>query len=290
MSQVAELQRPKSLEAGAATRLRAWLTCSNALARLLLCAYRWVDPVLDVRRLAAVPRYVSFLQDVVRYRRLPGAERLTWLDTYPCLHDKTKTSCFDRHYFYQDAWAFRRIVESGTAAHVDVGSRVDFVGMLAAVTKVTFIDLRPLEVNWQNLGSRAGTILALPLPGNAVASLSCLHVAEHIGLGRYGDALDPQGTLRATRELARVLAPGGNLYFSVPVGKPRVCFNAHRIHSPEQILDYFDELELAEFSAVGDDRVFYLRADLRMFAQSQYACGLFWFRKPTRTGGAEGNE
>lgn len=104
-------------------------------------------------------------------------------------------------------------------------------------------------------------------------------MAEHIGLGRYGDPLDPEGTKKAARELARVLAPRGNLYFSVPVGKPRVCFNAHRIHSPEQILDYFYDLELVQFSGIGDDRTF--RQDMAPsdLAEASCACGLFHFTK-----------
>jgi hypothetical protein len=57
-----------------------------------------------------------------------------------------------------------------------------------------------------------------------------MHVIEHIGLGRYGEALDPDGDLKAIRELVRVLAAGGNLLVVVPVGRPRIQFNAHRIY------------------------------------------------------------
>jgi len=156
---------------------------------------------------------------------------------------------------------------------------VIFVGMLTAITKVTFIDIRPLVVNLENFDSKAGSILALPFGDNSVPSLSCLHVAEHIGLGRYGDPLDPEGTKKATRELARVLAPRGNLYFSVPVGKPRLCFNAHRIHSPQQILDYFCDLKLVQFSGIDDKEIFKQNIDPSNLADASYACGLFHFVK-----------
>ena len=151
--------------------------------------------------------------------------------------------------------------------------------MLTAITKVTFIDIRPLIVNLENFDSKPGSILALPFGDNSVPSLSCLHVAEHIGLGRYGDPLDPEGTKKATRELARVLALQGNLYFSVPVGKPRVCFNAHRIHSPQQILDYFYDLELIQFSGIDDRGNFRQAIDPGDLANASYACGLFHFTK-----------
>ena len=131
---------------------------------------------------------------------------------------------------------------------------VAYVGMLTAITQVTFIDIRPLPVTLANFDSRAGSVLALPYADNSIVSLSCLHVAEHVGLGRYGDPLDPEGTKKAARELARVLALSGHLYFSLPIGQPKVCFNAHRIHSPRQILDYFAGLPLVGFAAVNATR------------------------------------
>src|SRR5213593_4553084 len=154
-----------------------------------------------------------------------------------------------------------------------------FVGFLTAILKVVFIDIRPLVANLENLDSRTGTILSLPFTDNSVSSLSCLSVAEHIGLGRYGDPLDPLGTKKAAKELSRVLAPNGNLYFSLPVGKPRLCFNAHRIHSPNQIVEYFSDLELVELSGIDDARNFIIHIDISILEKSDFACGLFWFRK-----------
>jgi hypothetical protein len=88
-----------------------------------------------------------------------------------------------------------------------------------------------LIANLDNFISKRGSILLIPYENNSIKSLSCLYVAEHIGLGRYGDPLDPFGTKKAAKELSRVLALDGNLYFSLPIGKPKLYFNAHRIHS-----------------------------------------------------------
>jgi len=143
------------------------------------------------------------------YSSLPDAEVLRVEDAYPCLYDRTVAHPIDAHYFYQDIWAFKAILASGAKEHVDVGSRAILVGMLTAITKTIFVDIRPLDVGLENYESRPGSILALPFADSSVASLSCLHVAEHIGLGRYGDPLDPLGTQKAAAELSRVLAPGG---------------------------------------------------------------------------------
>jgi SAM-dependent methyltransferase len=190
-----------------------------------------------------------------------------------------ETTPFDRHYFYQDIWAYKKIYESKAPEHIDVGSSIKTIGLLTAVTHVTFVDIRPLNANLSNYKSVAGSILEMPYENDSVNSLSCLHVAEHIGLGRYGDPLDPLGTKKACKELQRILAPNGNLYFSLPVGKPRLCFNAHRIHSPTQIIEYFDKLNLVELSGIDDDGNFIQNIDISILENSDYACGLFQFSK-----------
>lgn len=106
-----------------------------------------------------------------------------------------------------------------------------------------------------------------------------MHTVEHVGLGRYGDQLDPSGDLKSIAELKRVLKPGGNLLFVTPVGKPRIEFNAHRIYSYEQILEYFSPLTLNEFSLIPDAGGLISNADPAMVKDQRYACGCFWFKK-----------
>jgi hypothetical protein len=89
----------------------------------------------------------------------------------------------------------------------------------------------------------------------------------------------PEARKRPPAKLGRVLAKGGNLYFALPVGRPRVCFNAHRVHSPKAIREFFPGLELAEFCGVHDDGRYVERVELTEFDGNEYACGMFWFRK-----------
>lgn len=210
---------------------------------------------------------------------MTNSESITLKNIYPCIHDNTSSTGFDSHYFYQDIWAFKNILQNKAPYHVDIGSRLIYVGMLSTITKVTFIDIRPFNATLSNLRSIFGSIFSLPYKDNSIDSLSCLHVAEHIGLGRYGDTLNPQGTIKAINELKRVLAPGGDLYFSLPVGKPRLQFNAHRIHSPKQILEYFSDLKLMGFSSVDDNGIFSEIIEPMELSNQAYACGMFWFKK-----------
>jgi hypothetical protein len=62
---------------------------------------------------------------------------------------------------------------------------------------------------------------------DAVVSISS---AEHDGLGRYGDPLDPDSDLRNMAALMKHVKPGGLVFLSVPVGRDRVVFNLHRIY------------------------------------------------------------
>jgi SAM-dependent methyltransferase len=227
----------------------------------------------------SVRRLVRFLRDARQYRRLPYAEPLFLRDAMPQLGDWTDATPFDPHYLYQGVWASRRVAAREVDHHVDVGSQIEYVTALTLVTDVTFVDIRPLEARVERLDAARGSVLALPFEDRSVESLSCLHVAEHIGLGRYGDPLDPAGTRKAAAELERVLAPGGQLLFSLPVGRPRTCFNAHRIHAPADVVGMFPELELEEFSAVDDLGQFRPDANLEELRSANYGCGLFAFTR-----------
>jgi len=220
-----------------------------------------------------------FYKSYKKYKTFTKSEKINVSDFYPCINDNTKTSNFDTHYFYQGVWAMQKIKNSGVKEHLDVGSEIRWVGLLSTITKITFIDIRPFKTDLEDLMVKKGDILNMPFEDNSVKSLSCLHVAEHIGLGRYGDKLNPEGTKKACKELFRILAPEGNLYFSVPVGKQKTYFNAHRVHYPQTIINYFKELELVELSGITDSGNFIENININILDKSNYACGLFWFKK-----------
>lgn len=220
-----------------------------------------------------------YIGDLFRYRRL-----LKYFNEgfflFPQIYDKDPAShTFDKHYIYMDRWAFKHLLSTKPPEHIDVGSSIRFLSMASAVTKLKFVDIRPVKIDFDNFECVEGSILKLPFADNSVGSLSCLHVAEHIGLGRYGDPLDPLGTAKACLELARVLKSGGYLYFALPIGRQATYFNAHRVHNPRIIVKYFSDLVLEEFSAVTDLGRFVPFAKMEDFEQSQYACGMFKFIK-----------
>lgn len=192
-----------------------------------------------------------FLVEWMRFRAVRGEAR--FLDLYPCLQDRTRTTGIDPYYLYEALWAFRRIRSAVPPAHVDIGSSLPLVAMMTTVTEVTFVDIRPPSLPVDPVRVVAGSLLNLPFRDRSLSSLSCLNVLEHVGLGRYGDSLDPAGPGRACAELQRVLAPGGRLYLSTSVGRPRIHFNAHRVFDPRELVEMLPELRLAEVSVVDLD-------------------------------------
>lgn len=231
-----------------------------------------IDPVAFGRKFPQLVR-------LYRQRRaFPGST------FYPMLGDaEDQAGHIGGHYFHQDLWAARKIFERRPPSHIDVGSALGgFVSHLLVFMSVTVLDVRPLETDAPGLTFVQGDATDMrDFEDNSVESLSSLHAVEHFGLGRYGDPLDPEGHVKAMRSFARVLAPRGRLYFSVPVGRERVEFNAHRVLSPQTILSTFKDLSLVSFSAVGDDARLYLNVEPERFSSANLACGLFEFTKQT---------
>jgi SAM-dependent methyltransferase len=206
-----------------------------------------------------------------------------WEDRLPCFNEGGQYT-FSTHYGYHTAWAARVLARLKPSKHVDISSCLRFVSLVSAFIPIEFYDYRPAELSLSGLTMDHADITALPFEGGSVESLSSMHVVEHVGLGRYGDSLDPQGDVKAMSELSRVLAPDGSLLFVVPVGKePLIQFNAHRIYTPELVRKGFPALRLVEFSYISDPAAWPERfiqiASEKDIDNDTYGCGCFHFIK-----------
>ena len=225
------------------------------------------------------------LSDYWRFKSLDLDPRFSnsLLNAYPQIKDKTIKTSFDRHYVYHTSWAARVLKETRPLKHVDISSSLYFSGIVSAFIPMEFYDFRPANIDLSNLKSEEGNLLSLPFADNSINSLSCMHTLEHIGLGRYGDVIDPDGDKKASLELMRVLSPGGSLLFVTPLAeKPTIEFNAHRIYSYDQIISTFSELSLKEFAFIPEHEAkggLIRNADPTLLSGESYACGCFWFIK-----------
>jgi SAM-dependent methyltransferase len=194
---------------------------------------------------------------------------------YPILSDRTTSTPLDPTYFYQDAWCAAKIFQNKPTHHYDVASNASAIGIVSQFVPVTMIDIRPLPVSLKGLTFKTGDVLRMPFADNSLESLSSICVIEHIGLGRYGDAIDPFGSEKAAKELARVLKNGGKLYVSVPIDEgDRVYFNAHRAFTREKVLDMFPSLVLKEEQYIYGTKLYDAYDPLKGFGT-----GMFYFSK-----------
>lgn len=250
--------------------------CKN----LAYLGYRFVSPMFDpVKFFKGVVGYIWYLRDFIKFKAKDPKINIKFLDLYPQLHDKSSKTALDAHYFYQQLWLFENVLKNKPREHIDIGSTYQMSGYLSKIVPTTFIDIRPIDAKLENLKVLDASILDLPYADSSLESISCLHVIEHIGLGRYGDEIDPDGWKKACKELQRVLAKGGRLYLSTPIGKPRVCFNAHRVFLPDSIIDNLKNLVVEKFDVVDDAGNSNSLASYSDYAKSNYSLGMFVFTK-----------
>ncbi len=227
---------------------------------------------------------------LAQYREFASANRAArpefttkWGDRWARIDDNTGHLPYDAHYVYHTAWAARVVAEIAPPKHIDISSYTYLATLVSAFIPVEFYDYRPAQIELPNLKCGAADLCDLDFDDQSLASVSCMHTIEHIGLGRYGDPLDANGDRQALSELQRVIAPGGSLIIVVPIGRPRIQFNAHRIYAPTMIQNALPELKLHRLSMLPDaaDRGLIDAPSDELVQRQNYACGCFWFKRPS---------
>lgn len=225
-------------------------------------------------------RRLNFIYNFLKFKKKEVRFSVFWKDRHPCLSDASKETLFDPHYIYHSAWAARILSQTKPKKHVDIGSALNWNVIISAFVPIEFYDYRPANVYIDNMSSKRADITKLAIVDESVCSVSSMHVIEHIGLGRYGDQVNHKGDIEAISEIKRIVKPMGDILFVVPVGKPRIMYNAHRIYSYEQIVSYFkDSCELKDFFLIPDNGVPIKKATARDVSLQKYGCGCFWFKK-----------
>lgn len=246
---------------------------------------------IDFRKMKYFLRtFPGFLKDLNKMKRLlrqPGREPFKIKRIYPVLGEKYAHSTIPWNYFFQDLWVAQLILKHNPVKHVDVGSRIDgFVAHVAAFREIEVYDIRVVRDDIPNVHFVQADVCSEDFSFTDYCdSVSSLHVIEHLGLGRYGDQLDPDAHIKGLRNITKALKTGGLFYLSVPVGDQRMEFNAHRVFSTRYILETLGPYYKPEtFGLVDDNAKFY--ADIPVsdpgFDNSfncHYGCGIFVFKK-----------
>jgi hypothetical protein len=229
------------------------------------------------------------LKNVTKINEFFRARR-TWLasggriDEYlPILGESRSAAGQARgHYFHMDLFVASKIAQQSPQRHVDIGSRIDgFIAHVASFRTVDVLDIRPAQIDGHpQIKFILGDLMDIDVEAiGQTDSLSCLHVIEHIGLGRYGDSIDPNGHLLAADNLLKLLKPNGRLYLACPIGKPRTVFNAHRVFQGDfwpRVLG--DRLDLLDFSFIDDNGDLHINAHPEHTFDLSYGCGIYTFK------------
>jgi SAM-dependent methyltransferase len=231
----------------------------------------------------------NFIRDRGAFERDMSRTEGKWLiESYPILGDRYASSGnASGHYFHQDLLVAQKIFLANPRKHVDIGSRVDgFIAHVASFREIEVFDIRPMEMSIPNV-----RFVKMDLMKDCsdytdyCDSISSLHAIEHFGLGRYGDRIDVNGHIKGLDSIYRMLKKRGIFYFSVPIGRQRVEFNAHRVFSPRYLLDLLKErYEMLSFSYVDDAGTLHADTPLDKVVLErdfgcEYGCGIFELRK-----------
>ena len=201
---------------------------------------------IDFLKLLKFPkRFFYFMLDFFKFKAHYHGKYII----KPCLHDKFDESGATRtEYFWQDLLIAQAIFANNPENHIDIGSRIDgFVANVASFMPIEVFDIRPLDLNIPNVTFTQIDLMNSNQVSNfsqSHESVSCLHTLEHFGLGRYGDIIDMNGYAKGFTNISSLVKPDGILYFSTPIGKEIIEFNANRIFNPNTILDLAKENHL----------------------------------------------
>ncbi len=205
-------------------------------------------------------------------------------DKFPCLSDRYEDAgVLPLHYLHQDRYVASRIFQLNPEKHVDIGSRIDgFIASVSVFRTIEVFDIRPVSYSLPNVIFRQADLMdTVKVPEGCCDSISSLHAIEHFGLGRYGDPVNINGHKTAIESIYKMLKPGGRFYFSVPVGRQRIEYDAHRVFSVTYLLDLFkSKFDVDRFSFIDDENILHENAELNNELISKvdrfsFGCGIF---------------
>jgi SAM-dependent methyltransferase len=240
--------------------------------------------------LLSVKGIPAFLKNHSRFKALlkVNNSEFSISKIYPCLDDRFQSAGdISLHYFFQDLFVAQRIYLNNPQKHVDIGSRLDgFVSHVASFREIEVLDIRKIDYVISNVKFVQADITSEDfINHNYCDSVSCLHVIEHLGLGRYGDNLDVNGHLKGLDNIYKLLKAGGKFYFSTPIGRQRIEYNAHRVFSLRYLLKLFEgKYRIDIFSFIDDNNLLQENVQLNNDVINSncgcsFGCGIFEMTK-----------
>ena len=239
-----------------------------------------LNPIVLAKTIAYLPQFYRELSQFKKLARDSGTE-LAFKNTFPVYVDYSKP-VVNKHYWFQDIYVASKVIAQSRQVvgfrHVDIGSRLEgfITSLISAGIDLTFGDINVPNMPFPNATAKFIDLQSMtPEQFVGIRSVSCLHVIEHLGLGKYGDRIDPIGHRRVFADFGRVLESGTKLYISSPTSRrPGIVFNGGRHLDPaEMIADaHAAGFSVDETGSVQDDWEFVVNATPEQMSASEYGC------------------
>jgi SAM-dependent methyltransferase len=152
-------------------------------------------------------------------------------------------------------WVIRNMPSSGRVLDVgSAGSQLPLM-LLGLGYEVWTIDVRGCEHENVSrfLHCVKGDIRETDFPHSFFDVVLAVSTIEHIGLGRYGDAVDTFGDIKAINETKRILDSDGVLLMTVPFGKRAITKN-HRVYNKASLSTLLKDFQVGKID-------YFLRSD-----------------------------
>lgn len=184
--------------------------------------------------------YVALMRDDHPFAPFPKK------NTGDCSADPTE---FFTHYEAYSFWLGEKLQRMGNGKKiVDLGNRKLTNALLSLNNDVTAIVLDHCGDTISNVNYVKHDIsYPLPFDNNSFDVFTSLGTLQLVGLGRYGDRLNPYVLLDFIAELDRVMKPESHLIFSTSFGPNSLHFNNGWGFELETVTKLFDKWELVDF-------------------------------------------
>jgi hypothetical protein len=239
------------------------LNSQKARRALMRYVYLYIGIYISIRGSFSPLRYVRLRKHLGLFNKQAQQASASFPVTQlqACYEDKNEDAgTLGFHYFFQDLHVAQRIYQNKPVRHIDIGSSLSgFVAHVASYREIEVYDIRPLEQTIRNVRFKQCDLMKLNTGDlECTDSISCLHALEHFGLGRYGDDICFDGYLSGFLNIYKMLKKKGKFYFSVPLGKQRTEFHAHRVFALKYLLEMMlPYYEIDAFSYIDDSNVFH---------------------------------
>jgi SAM-dependent methyltransferase len=100
-----------------------------------------------------------------------------------------------------------------------------------------------------------GNLEYMPFDNDSFDIITAVSTIEHVGLGRYGDPISPDGDKNAMEEIRRVVKPGRRIVITIPCEADIICYSKdgvplHRAYSPTSLNNLLSRLKILEISYI----------------------------------------